>query len=56
MSLQHEFAYPKVSEIRPAPPAVPRRRATRSTQRELVLASLLRCPGDRSSAEGRKRR
>jgi hypothetical protein len=56
MSLQHEFSYPKVTEIRPTLPSVPRRRVRRSTQRELVVASLLRCPEDRSSTEGRKLR
>jgi hypothetical protein len=56
MSLQHEFSYPKVTEIRPALPAAPRRRVSRPTQRELVLASLLRCPEGRFSTEGRKLR
>ena len=44
--IEHRFAYPSVREIRPAPaPDDDRaRRFVRPSQRELVLASLVRRP------------
>ena len=45
----HVFSYPVVREVRPANPPVPstavRPIAPWATQRGLVQASLLRCPG-----------
>jgi hypothetical protein len=54
MSVQHTFVYPTVTQVGPQQPAVTRERPGGPTQRELVLASLLRCPEDRSSARARK--
>jgi hypothetical protein len=50
MNMEHRFSYPKVTELRSARPDVPRD-ATRSSQRALVAASLIRCP-DRGKAGG----
>jgi hypothetical protein len=46
MTVPHHFAYPKVTELRVADAlvAAPAPVATQATQRELVVASLLRCP------------
>jgi len=63
MSSQHVFVYPKVTEIgrmqraviANTPPTATRRRLDRLTQRELVTASLLRCPDQVFSATARKR-
>jgi hypothetical protein len=63
MSLQHVFVYPKVTEVGHAQPtvtavtprSVARRRLDRPTQREMVMASLLRCPEQTSAANATKR-
>jgi hypothetical protein len=61
MSLEHVFAYPRVTEIARRHPAVIAHTARgaeardRPTQREMVVASLLRCPGQTHSAKARKR-
>jgi hypothetical protein len=43
MTMQHRFAYPKVTELRTTRPEAPTA-APRVAQRELVAASLIRCP------------
>ena len=50
MTSQRYFMYPRVSELRTARPNVPS--GGRPAQRDLVLASLLRCPV-RGTAKGR---
>jgi hypothetical protein len=50
MTSQRYFMYPRVSEVRTVRPNVPS--GGRPAQRDLVLASLLRCP-DRGTAKGR---
>jgi hypothetical protein len=42
---EHRFAYPSVREIPPVTSSEDSRRVVRPTQRELVLASLVRRPG-----------
>jgi hypothetical protein len=43
-AMQHRFSYPSVTEVRPVQPAPPMpSNPDRRSQRELVLASLLRC-------------
>jgi hypothetical protein len=52
--MSHQFHYPKVVELRTAAEgagAQPDRRPR--SQRELVVASLLRCPDRRSAQQGR---
>jgi hypothetical protein len=48
----HTFAYPTVTEIRPALAGTPDPR--RPTQRELVVASLLRCPAGTVATNARR--
>jgi hypothetical protein len=50
MNPQHHFTYPRVAELRTVRPHVPS--GGRPAQRDLVLASLVRCP-DRGTAKGR---
>jgi hypothetical protein len=52
MTIHHEYMRPKVTEIRITRPTGPAQGAARPTQRDLVLASLLRCPGPRSARRG----
>jgi hypothetical protein len=44
MTMQHHFAYPKVQEIRRVRPQRLAHALGRLSQRELVQASLVRCP------------
>jgi hypothetical protein len=50
MNPQHHFMYPRVAEVRVARPSVPP--SGRPAQRDLVVASLVRCPGKPTVAKG----
>jgi hypothetical protein len=52
MTIHHEYMRPKVTEIRVNRPTAPAQAAARPAQRDLVLASLLCCPGSRSGRKG----
>jgi hypothetical protein len=50
MNPQHHFTYPRVAELRTARPSV--LPSGRPSQRDLVVASLVRCPGKPTVAKG----
>ena len=51
MIMEHRYTYPKVTELRdPRPPV---RSVRAQSQRELVAASLIRCPSPVGASPGR---
>jgi hypothetical protein len=54
MSTHNQLVHPKVPKRRPSVPTETARRFVGPSQRDLVLASLVRCPEGRLSATGRK--
>jgi hypothetical protein len=55
MSMHYGVGRPKVTDGGASMPAKPGRPCVRPSQRGLVLASLVRCPGHSFSAKGKKR-